>query len=63
MWSKVFFSKYDPFESRQFIRRDLQRSHTNAHSVTHFHTDINCHVNLIDPTTPFGTQNESHHFE
>jgi hypothetical protein len=26
--------------------------------VTHIHVDIGCHVNLIGPTTLFGTQNE-----
>jgi hypothetical protein len=31
--------------------------------MTNFHMDIGCHVNRIDPTTPFGIQNESHHFE
>jgi hypothetical protein len=25
--------------------------------------DIGCHVNPTGPTTPFGTQNESHHFD
>jgi hypothetical protein len=25
--------------------------------VTHFYVDIECHINLIGPTTPFGTPN------
>jgi hypothetical protein len=32
-------------------------------STTHFHVDIDCHVNPTGPTTTFGTQNESRHFE
>jgi hypothetical protein len=31
--------------------------------VSHLHMDIGCHVNSIDPTTSFGTQNESCHFK
>jgi hypothetical protein len=31
--------------------------------ATHFHVVIGCHVNLIGPTTPFDTQNESRYFE
>jgi hypothetical protein len=31
--------------------------------MTYFYMDIKYHVNLIGPTTPFGTQNESHHFD
>jgi hypothetical protein len=38
-------------------------SHASQVGATHFHVDIGCHVNPTGPTTPFGTQNESRHFE
>jgi hypothetical protein len=58
-----FFFKYGPFELRQSIRRDLRRSHASALGTTHFHVNIGCHINPIGPTTTFGIQNESRHFE
>jgi hypothetical protein len=60
---KSFFFKSDPFELRQSVRHDLRRSHASSLGVTHFHVNIGCHVNLIGPTTTFGIQNESRHFE
>jgi hypothetical protein len=56
-----FFFKSVPFESCQFVRRDLRRSHTSSLGMTHFHVDIGCHVNLTSPITIFGIQNESRH--
>jgi hypothetical protein len=61
--AKSFFSKSDPFESHQSVRRNLRISHASAHGVTHFHVDIDCHINPTGPTTSFSTQIESHHFE
>jgi hypothetical protein len=60
---KSFFFKSDPFESRQSIRRDLQRNHASSLAATHFHVNIGCHVNPTSPTRTFSIQNESRHFE
>jgi hypothetical protein len=61
--NKSFFSKSDPFGSRQSVRCDLRRSHSSSLGATHFHVDIGCYVNPIDLTITFGIQNDSHHFE
>jgi hypothetical protein len=61
--SKKVFFKSSPFESRQSVRHDLSMNHVSAHDVTHFHVDIDCHINLTGSTTSFGTQNELRHFE
>jgi hypothetical protein len=60
---KSFFSKFDIFESRQSIRRDLWKSHVSSLSATHFYVGIGSNINLIGPSIIFGIQNESHHIE
>jgi hypothetical protein len=57
------FFKSDHFESRQFVRRDLQRSYASLLGATHPHVDIGYHINPTGPTTTFGIQNESRYFE
>jgi hypothetical protein len=52
------FSSSGSFESRQSGWCDWWRSRAMCTSVTHFHINIGCHVNLTGLTTPFSTQNE-----
>jgi hypothetical protein len=61
--SDNFFFKFDLFELCQSVHRDLRRGHVNSLGMTHFHVNIGCHVNPIDPTITFGIKNESRHFE